>query len=59
MTPTAKQPAQSSAAKTIINAEISFRRRVTNKANQRISTRPVGRVGGQWPEVPAQSDQLK
>jgi hypothetical protein len=38
MTPTARQPAQNSAAKIIINAEISFRRRVSSKANQRIST---------------------
>jgi len=45
MTPTAKQPAQSSAAKIIINAEISFRRRVSSKANQRISTYLAGRDG--------------
>ena len=45
MTPTAKQLAQSSAAKIIINAEISFRRRVSSEANRRIFTCPAGRVG--------------
>ncbi|MFY9837836.1 MAG: hypothetical protein WAK55_15490 [Xanthobacteraceae bacterium] len=37
MTPTAKQPAQSSAAKIIINAEISFRRRVSSNPLARLA----------------------
>jgi hypothetical protein len=43
MTPTAKQPAQSSAAKIIINAEISFRRRVSSEAKQRVFTCQLAR----------------
>jgi hypothetical protein len=37
MTPTAKQPGQSSAAEIMLNVEISFRQRVSSKANPKIS----------------------
>jgi hypothetical protein len=37
MTPTAKQPEQSSAAKITLNAEISFRRRISSRVKQTIS----------------------
>jgi hypothetical protein len=59
MTPIAKQPAQSSGAKIIINAEISFRRRVSSKANQRISTCPLAVLAIALKEAPKPAPEIR
>ena len=45
MTPTAKPLGQSLAAEIMFNAEISFTRRISNKANQKISNCSADLVG--------------